>query len=240
MHSCLVCGILFKKVYGRPRCKDCHSLFRKEYYIKNKEEIRIKKKQYALKNAERAKEYSAIYRKENREDLLVKKKIYRANNLEKVKQGQRDHYLRNSDSVKKKAKEYAEKNKEKTKQMYQNYYDKNKEVIKENIKKWQINNPEKVKLMQRTACLNRVARKKNAKGKYTTNDISALYDRQNGCCVVCNVSLDAAYHVDHIVPLSRGGVNYPENLQLLCPSCNCQKSAMTMDEFLDRRKKAGI
>ena len=38
-------------------------------------------------------------------------------------------------------------------------------------------------------------------------------------------------HVDHIFPISRGGRHAMDNLQLLCPRCNCLKRAKTMDEW---------
>jgi hypothetical protein len=34
----------------------------------------------------------------------------------------------------------------------------------------------------------------------------------------------ATFHIEHIVPVSRGGLTAPENLALACPSCNLQKS----------------
>lgn len=42
------------------------------------------------------------------------------------------------------------------------------------------------------------------------------------------------FHIDHIVPLSKGGNNKDENLQLLCRKCNMAKGSMTMEEW---RKK---
>jgi hypothetical protein len=42
-------------------------------------------------------------------------------------------------------------------------------------------------------------------------------------CAYCRSKLDS-YHVDHIVPLARGGRNDNLNLQVLCPACNHKKS----------------
>jgi 5-methylcytosine-specific restriction endonuclease McrA len=37
--------------------------------------------------------------------------------------------------------------------------------------------------------------------------------------------------VDHVLPLSRGGSNGPENLQLLCPKCNLVKGSRHPDDW---------
>ncbi|EKF9168869.1 HNH endonuclease [Vibrio cholerae] len=58
----------------------------------------------------------------------------------------------------------------------------------------------------------------------------ALLHREKGVCVLCKTDLTALYNtqgklaVDHIVPIAMGGVNDPTNLQLLCSSCNNEKS----------------
>ena len=76
------------------------------------------------------------------------------------------------------------------------------------------------------------ARKQNADGNFDESDIENLWHMQNGRCQYCCIKLKADYHVDHIIPLSRGGSNYPDNLQLLCTSCNCSKRDKTHEEFL--------
>ncbi|HEU0178695.1 MAG TPA: HNH endonuclease [Blastocatellia bacterium] len=58
----------------------------------------------------------------------------------------------------------------------------------------------------------------------------AVYCRDRARCVFCNKDLsgilctDRRSHYDHIVPLNLWGINDPCNLQLLCDTCNLQKS----------------
>lgn len=57
----------------------------------------------------------------------------------------------------------------------------------------------------------------------------ALFHRENGRCALCSTDLTRVFlpnvkiHVDHIVPISRGGTTDPTNLQLSCASCNQEK-----------------
>ena len=48
-----------------------------------------------------------------------------------------------------------------------------------------------------------------------------LYGQQEGVCMGCKMDFPfKILEVDHVVPRARGGGDYVENLQLLCPSCN--------------------
>ena len=44
----------------------------------------------------------------------------------------------------------------------------------------------------------------------------------------------STYHVDHIVPLSKGGEHQEWNLVIACAPCNLAKGACDAAEFLDR------
>ncbi|TWW38974.1 HNH endonuclease [Pseudomonas aeruginosa] len=73
---------------------------------------------------------------------------------------------------------------------------------------------------------NRRARVRNAEGRHTASDIRRIFEFQRGRCANCLIMLNSRYEIDHIVALSRGGSNWPSNIQLLCMPCNRSKHAM--------------
>ena len=63
----------------------------------------------------------------------------------------------------------------------------------------------------------------------------ALYQQQRGRCNYRGRTHRIGYlEIDHMWPVSRGGTNELENLQLLCIPCNMRKGIQTDDEFRDR------
>ena len=59
---------------------------------------------------------------------------------------------------------------------------------------------------------------------------SLRYDimkRDNFRCVLCGRTAreGVKLHVDHIVPVAKGGLTVPDNLRTLCDQCNLGKSA---------------
>ena len=76
------------------------------------------------------------------------------------------------------------------------------------------------------------ARKKSSGGSFTVEDIKDLYATQGGRCYYCRIDIEAGYHIDHMLPISRGGTNGPENLALACAPCNLSKHTKTAEEFI--------
>src|SRR5665647_1750114 len=64
-------------------------------------------------------------------------------------------------------------------------------------------------------------------GSYTVDELNALFEQQEGFCFYCGellyASFETTFHIDHKIPLSRGGSNNIENIALSCAACNLSK-----------------
>lgn len=87
----------------------------------------------------------------------------------------------------------------------------------ETLRKYRQNNPDKVKEFSQ-----RRAGRKLDKLPYGT--LPKLREAQGDKCAICGAKLNGKGHLDHIVPLAKGGEHKPRNLQFLCPPCNLHKS----------------
>lgn len=67
----------------------------------------------------------------------------------------------------------------------------------------------------------RRARLLQAEGHFTADDIERITKVQGGKCADCRKRRKLT--IDHIVPLTKGGTNWPRNVQMLCRPCNSSK-----------------
>lgn len=80
----------------------------------------------------------------------------------------------------------------------------------------------------------RRARIMGAGGSYTKEDVERQYQIQRGKCWWCGKQCGTNYHADHLVPLSRGGTKWPNNIVIACPSCNLSKGDKMPEEWAGR------
>jgi len=122
----------------------------------------------------------------------------------------------------------------------------NKERFKNSVSEWRAANPERMREIRREWCAKnssagaayartRRARKRGAGGSHTETEIQFLLACQNYRCANpnCNSDLrEVTKHLDHDIPICRGGTDELPNLQWLCQPCNQSKFTKTMDEFV--------
>lgn len=122
-------------------------------------------------------------------------------------------------------------NQERLKQRARDFGADHKEEVRARVREWRNNNVERARESKRASVLRRIARKHGAVGNHTADDVGRQYEAQKGKCYYCGVKVDDAYHVDHVIPLSRGGSNGPENIVIACKNCNQSKGGKLPHEW---------
>lgn len=76
------------------------------------------------------------------------------------------------------------------------------------------------------------ARRAKTKNKLDAEFLKKLCELQKWRCACCGTSIRQAKHLDHIVPLSKGGQHDKLNVQFLCPPCNMKKHSKDPVDFM--------
>lgn len=166
----------------------------------------------------------------NRERVLERVRQYREANPERVAERCRLHYQANREKKLAYQRQYKDANRERVLEQCRQYYAANREKWSEYYRQYREENPEKLAAYSR----NRKAREKGNGSFHTAEDIQAQYARQKGKCFYCHKKVGEDYHVDHVVPLIKGGSNGPENLVVACPACNLSKHAKHPMDYCGR------
>jgi 5-methylcytosine-specific restriction endonuclease McrA len=199
-------------------CKACVSMWNQKNWSNNAIELREKGRQYREANKEKLAEQKKQYINANQEIVKARKKRHYESRKEYYAELNKQRYLRNKDEHNKATSKYHEANKDKIAEQKKQYYQ-----------------TPKGKAVEKAHKHNRRAQKINNGGRHTAQDILNLFTLQSGKCPYCSVELSStkrnSFHVDHVIPISKGGSNGPENLQLLCPTCNLSKRAKLPEEF---------
>lgn len=192
----------------KSHCKECI----KRHYQENADRINERQRRYYQENAERIIEGQLRYQQENAEKIRARKKNYQQANAEKRKASARNHYQANRARILERMRFHYRANAEKILARHSRYQQENREL-------------------RRVHHQNRRARRKRAPGSFTPQDVQHQYNMQRGCCYWCGAAVEDNYHVDHVIPLSRGGTNYPDNIVIACPTCNTSRGAKLPEEW---------
>lgn len=198
-------------------CRVCIRVIAREVYARNREKVRAREKERRAANAD-------LIRKQKRESAERCK--------ERIRRYSAELYRKNREQRIEAVAQWRRDNPEKAAESRKREYQSAKEAIKQRAREWFQNNRDRVKLNLAA----RDARERNAPGKFGIADLRKQYQKQDGLCFYCHAQLIDHGSIDHYIPLSKGGTNYPENIVLACWPCNNSKRALDPEVFIKRLK----
>lgn len=192
------------------RCRPCARGLRKAQRDANIEESRARERAYVQANKER---------------VYARNSEYRARHPEKVKAAKKAAYeaVRLDPDFLARRNAYAAANKERKREYDKAYRAaKGSEAQLARARAWRKANPEKRAAIVRNY---RDRRRQQTEGGVSTADLAEWTAKQKKNCYWCGTRCANGFHIDHYVPLSKGGKHELGNLVIACAPCNLRKNA---------------
>lgn len=235
------------------QCGPCLLERSKEYAARNREAIAERKKAARIRDREKISDYNAKYAVEHADELREKRlaRYHEANDEAREKRAEQDREYRerNKEAIRTRRRSALQndpdlrrknidraaawylKNRGRVSEKNRARYAARRDEIRQRIKRYVINNPDKVRLLGRVKAHRRRLRIEASGGTHSAKEIRDLLAKQRFRCAACHKSIRSAFHIDHRIPVSKGGSNDIGNIDLLCPSCNIRKSNKMPEEF---------
>lgn len=183
--------------------------------------------------------------KNNKESRKISRRRWRQNNPEKEKATSRRFYRNHCEDEKERARIYKKNNPEKGREHAKKWRKNNPEKVRLSINRWCKNNPEKIKEYSKRNKKNHPEQirkdnrrrrnyKLNAEGSHTEQEWQDKKKKYCYRCAYCGIHenvLKDKYKCkkwwllteDHIIPLTKKGTDYINNIIPACVSCNSTK-----------------
>lgn len=159
-------------------------------------------------------------------------KLWYAKNTERNKQRSVKWIKANKEKFREYRERWEEENKERRRKYLSEWYQKNKESLSIRQKEWWNANPDKRKLYKHRY----YGKMKEQLGEVSSDIVERLFIEQRGLCYYCGIDLEE-WHLEHMIPISRGGLHDDRNLCISCPTCNLRKQNKTAEEFIQQAKE---
>lgn len=198
----------------RGECKTCVASKQRVYNEANAKQIAERKK--------------SVYRADGAEiERKLKKAAYYSANRERIKAKSRSRNTEKAAQISARRKFFRVK----LNAQASEWRNANRDSVRRNCNAWYSANKDRLKPGRKAAKAHR-----RLAGKIQAGFVERLMVMQKGKCACCRTSIKGKpYHLDHIMPIAKGGDNSNANLQLLCPTCNLTKNAKHPIDFMQSR-----
>lgn len=215
-------GAKSNKTGIRPACKACEVLSYKKYRAANRDKVRATKKAWTAKNKDKKAASDAKYREKNKEKIRQKKLAWYADNRDSQLQKAKAWRLDNKELKAARDKKWQQENKDKVNAKSKAWRTRNPSKAAEVSKNYRTANPEagRLKASRRRA-------KKAANGIFVIKQSEA----QKMLAKPCFYCGGRSEHLDHVIPITKGGRHAIGNLVQSCQACNLSKNAKTIMEW---------
>ena len=202
---------------------------REKYWacLETRAKTRRRSAKWALNNPERKKLISKIWRNKNEEHLKAKKKSYYQKNREKILKQTREWQILNPNARKEIAGRWVANNPEKRREVNAKYRQQHKKKVAEAVKR---------------SSYFRRARRRLSLLPVMRADEDARFALWRNRCAFCGVDANHPRNrgykrltVEHVLALTKNGLDEADNIMPACATCNCSKSNSPVEEWYRRQ-----
>jgi 5-methylcytosine-specific restriction endonuclease McrA len=222
-------------------CKACKRARNKAWREAHPEERKANHKAYREAHLEEEKARAKAYYEAHSEEEKARNKAYYKAHPEKCNASSKAYREAHQEKCNASSKTWREEHPEEHRTHNKAWREAHLEELRTRNRAWREAHLEELKAHHRAHyrmypeqykayCRTRRARKLAAPGYFCAQEWHDLKAQYNYTCLCCgHKEPEINLSVDHVVPLSRGGSNWIENIQPLCLSCNCSKGTKTID-----------
>lgn len=213
-------------------CKDAKSAQDKQYYEKNRQKVLDRAEKYREENSETIN----ANRRAARPRYRATERAYRENNRDKIRTRYKLYYEENKERLLLNKREYSKKNYDRIKLVSRKWREANRESIAQKRREYFLNNKDMFARIHRRADRKRRALiAGNGFEKYTEQQVLETYGTN---CHLCDGAIDLkanrqcgkpgwelSLHIDHLIPIAKGGPDTLNNVRPAHGKCNVSKGA---------------
>lgn len=207
---------------------------RRTYYEAHIDYEQERNREYAREHKEEVKARNRERYNQNREYESQRRKRRHQQNKEYENQRQRAWYQANHERALVTGKAWRQENSKHHNALRQSWRLRNIERFRANLRNWRNAVPGRISAQHSK----RRAYKVQAGGSYDAIEWENLKAKYAYTCLCCGRrEPDIKLTADHVMPVSKGGTSFIENIQPLCKSCNSSKGTRIIDYRLMWKEK---